>query len=73
MNTKIRLHFGQRLKELREAKNLTQEDLAAIVGVHQTYIGKIETGKANPSLLLMYKLTRAIDITLYDFFVFTKK
>lgn len=72
MNTKIRLHFGQRLKELRDEKGLTQEDLAEIVGVHQTYIGKIETGKANVSLLLMYKLTRALNITLYEFFVFTK-
>lgn len=73
MNTKILSNFGKRLRELRDKKGLTQEDLAEIVGVHQTYIGKIETGKANISLMLMYKITRALDITLYEFFAFTEK
>lgn len=73
MNTKIRERFGKRLKELRESKDLTQEELAAIVNVHQTYIGKLETGKSNPSLLLIYKITKALDVSLYKFFEFDKK
>ena len=72
MNTKIREHFGKRLKELREAKNLTQEDLADIVKVHQTYVGKIESGKCNPSLLLIFKFSRALGVSLHEFFEFDK-
>ncbi len=72
MNTKICERFGKRLKELREDKNYTQDELASIVNVHQTYIGKLETGKSNPSLLLIYKLTKALDVTLYKFFEFEK-
>ena len=72
MNTKICERFGKRLKELREDKNFTQDELASIVNVHQTYIGKLETGKSNPSLLLIYKLTKALDVTLYKFFEFEK-
>ncbi len=72
MNTKIFERFGRRLKELRENNNLTQEDLAGLVNVHQTYIGKLETGKANPSLKLIYKLSSALKVSLHVFFEFEK-
>lgn len=72
MNTKIRENFGKRLKEIRTAKGLTQEELAHSINVHQTYIGKIETGKSNPSLTMIYKITNALDVSLHDFFEFTK-
>lgn len=60
--------FGSRLSVLRRKKNLTQEQLADIIDVHRTYIGFIEQGKRNPSIGNVYKITKALDIKLKDFF-----
>lgn len=42
--------FGERIRQLRKAENLTQEELAARTGFHRTYIGMIERGERNISL-----------------------
>lgn len=72
MNTKVLQNFGKNLKRYRKLVGLTQEALAFKVGKHQTYIGKLETGKANPSLELLFCITRALNITLHDLFDFDK-
>lgn len=72
MNTKILYNLGKQLKYLRKEKGLTQEELAAKVGVHPTYIGKIESGKSNPSAVLLFKLSRALKVKLYSIFEFDK-
>ena len=38
----IFLHFGKQVQELRKDRNLSQEQLAELAGVHRTYIGMIE-------------------------------
>ena len=38
----ILLHFGKQVQELRKDRNLSQEQLAELAGVHRTYIGMIE-------------------------------
>lgn len=70
MNTKLLKRFGERLKELRKEKGFTQEQLAEKINVHQTYIGKLEIGKCNPSLMLIYKISKALKINLKTFFEF---
>ncbi len=73
MNTKILENLGKQLKFLRKEKGYTQEQLAEKVHVHPTYIGKLESGKCNLSTLLLFKLSRALDVTLGEMFVFDKK
>ena len=70
MNTKILEKLGKNLKSLRLDKKFTQEELAEKVGVHPTYIGKLEGGKNNPSAMLLYKISRALDTNLKDLFDF---
>ena len=70
MNTKILERLGKRLKEIRLDKELTQEALAEMVKIHPTYVGKLETGKSNPSVKLLFKLSRALDVKLSDIFSF---
>ncbi len=70
MNTKILKRLGLRTKELRNEQGYTQEEFAEKLGVHQTYIGKLETGKNNPSFMLVYKMTKALKISLHEFFEF---
>lgn len=57
--------FGERVRELRKAKNLSQRDLAVEVGVNFTYISKIENGKLEfsdfPSEKLIRRMAAALD------------
>lgn len=72
MNTKVLKNFGKNLKRYRLQNNLTQEELADIINVHQTYIGKLELGMINPSLLKIFLITRALNIKLSELFDFDK-
>ena len=56
-----RHRFGERIRQLRLAKDWSQEELAARSALHPTYIGGIERGKRNVGLDNMLKLARALD------------
>ncbi len=72
MNTKILQNLGQRLRTLRMERELTQEQLAALVRIHPTYVGKLEAGKCNLSIKMLFRISRALKVTLYDIFEFDK-
>jgi len=72
MNTKILENLGKSLKKIRLEKGLTQEKLAEIVGIHSTYVGKLESGKNNVSIKMLYKISRALKVKLPDIFYFDK-
>ena len=56
----IQRQFGLRLKELRDAKGMTQEDLAEKAELFRTYLSRIETGGANPTLTVIHQLAQAV-------------
>lgn len=58
----IRNIFGKHLRKLREKADLTQEELADRAGLHFTYIGQIERGLRNPSLINLEKIAKALKI-----------
>jgi len=58
----VRRTFGKQLRKLREERKLTQEELADRAGMHFTYIGQIERGLRNPSLINLHKLSKALKI-----------
>ena len=59
--------LGEHLKELREAQNLTPQDLADKLGVTPQYIYMIESGKATPSESRLNELARALGDLAYEF------
>lgn len=59
-----------RIKEYRSQLNLTQEDLAKIVGVRRETIVFLEQGKYNPSLKLAHDVAQALDTGIDDLFIF---
>ena len=59
---------NKKLKLARVEKDMSQEDLANIVGVTRQTIGLIETGKYNPTLKLCIAICNALDKTLNDLF-----
>jgi transcriptional regulator with XRE-family HTH domain len=56
--------LGRRIKTLRKALGLTQEDLAFEVGMNRSYMGFIERGERNPSLAMLKKIAKALKISL---------
>lgn len=54
---------GERIKELRTLKKLTQSDLAKEVGLTYIQVGRYETQKSNPSSDVLQKLANALDTT----------
>ena len=59
-----------RLEELRKAKEIKQEELAAILEVSRQTIGSLENGRYNPSILLAFKIARYFDMNIEDVFIY---
>jgi transcriptional regulator with XRE-family HTH domain len=64
----VRARFGARVRELRNERGLSQEALAAEIGIHRTYLGGIELGLRNPALENIARLARALRVNIRDLF-----
>lgn len=58
--------FGRRVRELRQARGLSQEAFAAECGLDRTYISGIERGKRNVSLLNIAAIAKALRVTVSE-------
>jgi transcriptional regulator with XRE-family HTH domain len=58
--------FGERIKQLRLQKNISQEKLSFLTGFHRTYIGMIERGERNISLLNMAVFAKVFEINVSE-------
>ena len=71
------MRFGQRIKELRSAKGLTQRDLGTMVDVEFSYISKIENSKLDfgeyPSEALIHRLAESLDADEFELLVLAEK
>lgn len=63
MNKDPRKIFGDNIRLLRQNKGLSQEALADTCGLHRTYIGGVERGERNISLLNIVALAKALDVS----------
>jgi transcriptional regulator with XRE-family HTH domain len=66
MDAKQRI--GQRIKELRHSRKISQEQLALRAEIDRTYMTGVENGKRNVSIILIDKIIKALDITYEEFF-----
>lgn len=64
----VKKKFGQKLKSIRLSKKISQEKLALEADLDRTYIPSIEKGDRNVSLEVIYKLAKALEIEVGDFF-----
>lgn len=60
--------FGQRLRTLRKTNKLTQAQLAERIDVSTNFIGMVERGERNTTIDKVFKIAKALDITLAEFF-----
>jgi transcriptional regulator with XRE-family HTH domain len=65
--------FSYIIKELRESKKMSKAALAEKAGLHQTYIGLLETGKRSPNIQTIEALSKALDIRPSVLAVLTEK
>lgn len=72
--TTLRARFGDRIRELRQQRGLSQEDLAERSGLHRTQIGFVERAERSPRLDTIEKLARGLGVSLAELFApFTEK
>ena len=60
--------IGDRLRELRESKKLSQGDIEKRTGLLRCYISRVENGHTVPAIETLEKLARALEIPLYHLF-----
>lgn len=58
--------IGFRVKQAREYRNLTQDELAEKLDVSTSFISRLETGKAMTSIATLYKISLVLDIAFQD-------
>jgi transcriptional regulator with XRE-family HTH domain len=57
------LSFGRALRELREAREISQEELAFRAGLHRNYVGSCERGEINLSFRVMLQLAGGLQVS----------
>lgn len=60
--------FGNRLRELRNMRNWSQEELAFRCNVSKNYISDVERGRRNVSLRAIEKIARGLEVEIYELF-----
>jgi transcriptional regulator with XRE-family HTH domain len=66
-------HLGQRIRALRHAQSLSQEELADRAGIHVTYLSALEGGKRNPSMGIFFSIADALKVTPSELIRFTSQ
>lgn len=66
------LQFGNKIRELRETRKLTQAELAEMVGFSTNFVGMIERGKRNTTVSNVFKFAEALGVEAYQLFIYNK-
>jgi transcriptional regulator with XRE-family HTH domain len=64
----LRMEIADRLKALRELKNLSQGDIENRTGLLRCYISRVENGHTVPSIETLEKMARALEVPMYQLF-----
>lgn len=59
----LALAFGETVRALREVSGVAQEALALDAGMDRSYLGKVERGEKQPSLDIVFRLSKALSVT----------
>ena len=68
MRMRLLKRFGERVRELRKERGLSQEELALEAGLDRTYVGGIERGERNVSLINIGRLAKALGVSFQQLF-----
>ena len=62
----VRERVGLNLQRLRREKGLSQEELADLARIHQTYLSGVERGKRNPTITVLQRIAGALGADIQD-------
>lgn len=62
-----------RIEEIRNSRNIKQDELARLMGVSRQTISSLENGRYNPSILLAHKIARFFGMTIEEVFLFEEE
>lgn len=68
MGRRVLEQFGRRVRELRTQRGWSQEQFADECGLHRTYVGGIERGERNVSLVNIHRIAQALSIPVAELF-----
>lgn len=68
----INILFGLRVRQLREKKGISQEQLGFNAGLHRTYIGQIERAEKNITLKNIEKIAKELEVNVSELMDFSK-
>lgn len=70
--TSIQKQFGKRVRELRLEQGYSQEGFAFACGLHRTYIGCIERGEKNVTIVNIEKISKTLKVEIAELFTYQK-
>ena len=65
-NIQLQQKIGEKIKQIREIKGITQQDLAAACNFEKSNMSRIEAGKTNFTISTLYKISMALDVKLAE-------
>jgi transcriptional regulator with XRE-family HTH domain len=66
VSSNARRIFAQRLRQIRQIKGLSQEELADMANLHRTYVGSVERSERNVSIDNMERLANALEVDITE-------
>ena len=67
-NVATREMVGSKVRQLRKQLGLTQEETASRCGIFRTYLSRVESGTANPTISVLAELATCFDVDLRELF-----
>lgn len=58
--------LGEKIKEIRESKMISQQNLAAMCNFEKGNMSRIESGRTNPTIETIYKISQALSVKMID-------
>lgn len=65
--------MNNRLEEIRKEREITQEELAAVLEVSRQTISSLEKGRYNPSIILAFKIARYFNMQIEEIFIYEEE
>ena len=64
--SQLQQKIGQRIRELRESKGISQQNLAAVCNFEKANLSRIEAGRTNTTVSTLYKISQALEVPLSE-------
>jgi transcriptional regulator with XRE-family HTH domain len=62
----VAIRFGNKLREIRKGKGISQEKLAELANLHRTYVNDVERGRRNVTIVTVESLARALGVSMAE-------